>query len=152
MSSCAAVQFHSDASLEAVDRRRQNNSKNLQWADGRRSYLLRIVGNLNSNRYVCKVLQPEIVPLVQILSLVIFQQDNEPPYVAKIIRDFFSTQHMPFLWPAYQNKLPFEHVWDSVDRRLDQYQRPAALKDELLLRIQAIWNSLPQTDIQNLTP
>ncbi|GFW36850.1 hypothetical protein TNCV_4348911 [Trichonephila clavipes] len=30
-SSCAAEQFHSDASLEAVDRRAPNNSKNWQW-------------------------------------------------------------------------------------------------------------------------
>ncbi|GFV09730.1 hypothetical protein TNCV_2597851 [Trichonephila clavipes] len=30
-SSCAVEQFHSDASLEAVDRRVPNNSKNCQW-------------------------------------------------------------------------------------------------------------------------
>ncbi|GFU57540.1 hypothetical protein TNCV_3637031 [Trichonephila clavipes] len=30
-SSCAAEQFHSDASLELVDRRAPNNSKNWQW-------------------------------------------------------------------------------------------------------------------------
>ncbi|GFS58582.1 NACHT and WD repeat domain-containing protein 2 [Trichonephila clavipes] len=30
-SSWVAKQFHSDASLEAVDRRAQNNSKNWQW-------------------------------------------------------------------------------------------------------------------------
>ncbi|GFT54909.1 uncharacterized protein TNCV_4888621 [Trichonephila clavipes] len=34
--------------------------------------------------------------------------------------------------------------------RLASDPRPAASKDELLLRIQAIWNSLPQADIQNL--
>ncbi|GFV47308.1 uncharacterized protein TNCV_4829641 [Trichonephila clavipes] len=43
-----------------------------------------------------------------------------------------------------------EHVWDVVGRRLARDPRPAASKDELLLRVQAIWNSLPQTDIQNL--
>ncbi|GFV01069.1 hypothetical protein TNCV_1009901 [Trichonephila clavipes] len=30
-SSCAAEQFHSDESLEAVDQRAPNNSKNWQW-------------------------------------------------------------------------------------------------------------------------
>ncbi|GFW57737.1 hypothetical protein TNCV_2926561 [Trichonephila clavipes] len=30
-SSCAAEQFHSDASLEAVERRAPNNSENWQW-------------------------------------------------------------------------------------------------------------------------
>ncbi|GFT75713.1 transposable element Tcb1 transposase [Trichonephila clavipes] len=37
-----------------------------------------------------------------------------------------------------------------VGRRLACDSRPAASKDEFLLRIQAIWNSLPQTDIQNV--
>ncbi|GFY19310.1 transposable element Tcb1 transposase [Trichonephila clavipes] len=54
-------------------------------------------------------------------------------------------------WPAYLPDMPpIEHVWYLVGRRLACDPRPAALKDELLLRIQAIWNSLPQTDIQNL--
>ncbi|GFX99282.1 hypothetical protein TNCV_2494631 [Trichonephila clavipes] len=30
-SSCAVEQFHSDASLEAVDQRALNNSRNWQW-------------------------------------------------------------------------------------------------------------------------
>ncbi|GFY25068.1 transposable element Tcb2 transposase [Trichonephila clavipes] len=63
-----------------------------------------------------------------------------------------SAQHMQLLpWPAYSLDIsPIEHVWDLVCRRLARDPRPAASKDELLLRIQAIWNSLPQADIQNL--
>ncbi|GFU70126.1 hypothetical protein TNCV_5057201 [Trichonephila clavipes] len=45
---------------------------------------------------------------------------------------------------------PIEHVWDLVGRLLARDPRPAASKVELLLCIQAIWNSLPQADIQNL--
>ncbi|GFX00202.1 transposable element Tcb1 transposase [Trichonephila clavipes] len=53
--------------------------------------------------------------------------------------------------PAYSSDMsPFEHVWDLVGRRLARNQHPAASKDELLLRIQGIWNSLPQAYIQNL--
>ncbi|GFV72138.1 transposable element Tc1 transposase [Trichonephila clavipes] len=37
----------------------------------------------------------------------------------------------------------------SSNRRFARDPRPATSKDELLMRIQAIWNSLPQTDIQN---
>ncbi|GFW23164.1 uncharacterized protein TNCV_3802641 [Trichonephila clavipes] len=63
-----------------------------------------------------------------------------------------SAQHMQlFPWPAYSPDMsPIEHVWDLVRRRLIRDPRPAASKDEILLRIQAIWNSLPQADIQNL--
>ncbi|GFV73178.1 transposable element Tcb2 transposase [Trichonephila clavipes] len=58
-------------------------------------------------------------------------------------------QRLP--WPAYSPDMsPIEHVWDLVGRSCARDLRPAALKDELLLRIQAKWNSLPQADIQNL--
>ncbi|GFW71834.1 transposable element Tcb1 transposase [Trichonephila clavipes] len=43
-----------------------------------------------------------------------------------------------------------KHVWNLVGWRLARDPRPAASKDDLLLRIQAIWNSLPQANIQNL--
>ncbi|GFU82561.1 hypothetical protein TNCV_4154311 [Trichonephila clavipes] len=45
---------------------------------------------------------------------------------------------------------PIEHVKDLIGRRLAHDSRPAATKDELLLRKQAIWNSLLQADIQNM--
>lgn len=117
-----------------------------------RSNLLRIEGNLNSNRYVREVLQPEVVPFLQGIPGAIFQQDNARPHVARTVRDFCSAQHMQLLpWPAYSPDMsPIEHVWDMVGRRLARDPRPAVSKDELWLRIQAIWNSLPQADIQNL--
>ncbi|GFY14226.1 transposable element Tcb1 transposase [Trichonephila clavipes] len=55
------------------------------------------------------------------------------------------------LWPAYSPDMsPIEHVWDLMGQRLARDRRSAASKDELLLRIKAIWNSLPRADIQNL--
>ncbi|GFW32389.1 transposable element Tcb1 transposase [Trichonephila clavipes] len=45
---------------------------------------------------------------------------------------------------------PIAHVRDLVVRCFARDPLPAASKDELLLRIQAIWNSVPQADIQNL--
>ncbi|GFX61873.1 transposable element Tcb1 transposase [Trichonephila clavipes] len=82
----------------------------------------------------------------------IFQHDNARPHVAKNVRDFCSAQHMQlFLWPAYWPDMSrIEHMWDLVGQLLTRDPRRAASKDELLLRIQAIWNSLPQADLQNL--
>ncbi|GFX66068.1 uncharacterized protein TNCV_4102081 [Trichonephila clavipes] len=45
---------------------------------------------------------------------------------------------------------PGDHAWYLVGRCLTRDPRPAASKDKLLLRIQAIWNSLPQVNIQNM--
>ncbi|GFW56460.1 transposable element Tcb1 transposase [Trichonephila clavipes] len=54
-------------------------------------------------------------------------------------------------WLTYSVDMsPIEHVWDLVGRGLTRDPRPAVSKDELLLRIQAIWNSLSQADIPNL--
>ncbi|PRD36668.1 UNVERIFIED_CONTAM: tc1a [Trichonephila clavipes] len=82
----------------------------------------------------------------------IFKQDNARPHVARTFRDFCSAQHIQLLpRPSYSpDRSLIEHVWDFVGRRLGRDPRPAASKDELLLHIQAIWNSLPQADIQNL--
>ncbi|GFV45437.1 transposable element Tcb2 transposase [Trichonephila clavipes] len=114
------------------------------------SNLLRIQGNLNSNKYVREVLHPEAVPFLQSIPGAIFQQNNTRPHVAKTVRDFCSAQHMQLLpWPAYSLVMsPIEHVRDLVGQRLARHRRPAASKDELLLRIQAIWNTLPQSNIQ----
>ena len=46
--------------------------------------------------------------------------------------------------------LSIEHVWDLVGWHLAYDSHPTASKDELLRHKQVIWNSLPQTDIQNL--
>ncbi|GFW27456.1 transposable element Tc1 transposase [Trichonephila clavipes] len=59
--------------------------------------LLRIEGNLNSNRYVREVLQPEVVPFLQGIPGTIFQQDNARPHVPKTVGDFCSAQHMQLL-------------------------------------------------------
>ncbi|GFW39020.1 transposable element Tcb1 transposase [Trichonephila clavipes] len=59
-----------------------------------RANLLRIEGNLNSNRYVREVLQLEVVPFLQSILGAIFQQDNARPHVAQTVRDFCSAQHM----------------------------------------------------------
>ncbi|GFW64363.1 transposable element Tcb2 transposase [Trichonephila clavipes] len=57
----------------------------------------------------------------------------------------FEAQHMQLLpLLAYLLDMsPIEHVVDLVGWRLARDLRPAASKDELLLRIQPIWNSLP---------
>lgn len=117
-----------------------------------RSQLLRIVGNLNSTRYINEVLQPQAIPFLQGLPGAVFQQDNARPHVARTVKSYLDSQQVQLLpWPAYSPDLsPIEHVWDFVGRRLTRDPRPVASTDELWLRIQTIWNTLPQADIQNL--
>ncbi|GFW63589.1 transposable element Tcb2 transposase [Trichonephila clavipes] len=93
---------------------------------------------------------PEVVPFG--IRGTIFQQDYAHPYVAKTVRDLCSAQLMKLLpLPAYSPDMsPIEHMWDLVGRRLTPDPRPAVSKYELLLRMEALQNSLLQADIQNL--
>ena len=98
------------------------------------------------------MLQFEVVSFLQCTPGAIFQQNNARPHVAKTVPDFCLAQHMQLPpWPAYSPDMsPIEHVWELLGWRLTRDPRPAASKDELWLRMQAIWNFLPQADIQNL--
>ncbi|GFV46819.1 transposable element Tc1 transposase [Trichonephila clavipes] len=80
----------------------------------------------------------------------VFQQDNARPHVAKTVKSYLDSQQVQLLpWPAYSPDMsPIEHEWDIVGRRIAR--DPVASTDELWLRIQTIWNTLPQTDIKNL--
>ncbi|GFY03246.1 transposable element Tcb1 transposase [Trichonephila clavipes] len=117
-----------------------------------RSQLLRIVGNLNSTRYINEVLQSQDIPFLQGLPGAVFQQDNARPHVAKTVKSYLDSQQVQLLpWPAYSPDMsPIEHVWDIVGGRLDRDLRPVVSTDELWLHIQTIWNTIPQADIQNL--
>ncbi|GFX88288.1 transposable element Tcb2 transposase [Trichonephila clavipes] len=79
-------------------------------------------------------------------------QDNARPHVAKTVKSYLDSQQVQLLpWPAYSPDMsPIEHVWDIVGGRLARDLRPVVSIDEFWLRIQTIWNTLPQADIQNL--
>ncbi|GFW71898.1 transposable element Tcb2 transposase [Trichonephila clavipes] len=86
------------------------------------------------------------------IARAVFQQDNARPHVAKTVKSYLDSQQVQLLpWPAYSPDMsPIEHEWDIVGRRIARDLRPVASTDELWLRIQTIWNTLPQTDIKNL--
>ena len=62
-----------------------------------RSQLLRIVGNLNSNRYIIEVLQPQALPFIQSLPGAVFEQDNARPHIARTVQSFFATRQVQLL-------------------------------------------------------
>ncbi|GFU04353.1 transposable element Tcb1 transposase [Trichonephila clavipes] len=54
-----------------------------------RTPLVRIVGTLNSQRYISEVLGPVVLPYFQGLATAIFKQDNARPPEARIVQRFF---------------------------------------------------------------
>ena len=98
-----------------------------------RSRLPRIEGNLNSNRYIREILQPQVLPLLQATPHAIFQQDNARPHVARFVQAFFQRRRVSLLpWLARSTDMsPTEHVWDMVGRRLIRQGPPAPTLDAL---------------------
>lgn len=117
-----------------------------------RSRLIRIDGNLNSDRYIREVVQPEVIPFLQNLPGAVFQQDNARPHVARNVLAFFQAHQTPlFPWPARSPDMyPIEHVWDRVAHRLARQTPAAATVDELYTRVDRAWQDIPQALIQSL--
>ncbi|GFX52442.1 transposable element Tcb1 transposase [Trichonephila clavipes] len=83
-----------------------------------RTPLVRIAGTLNSQRYISEVLEPVVLPYLQVTA--IFQQDNARPHVARIVQRFFVNLQIELLpWLARSLDLsPIENMWSMVTQRL----------------------------------
>ncbi|GFW22731.1 transposable element Tc3 transposase [Trichonephila clavipes] len=117
-----------------------------------RTPLVRIAGTLNSQCYISEVLELVVLPYLQGLATVIFQQDNARLHVARFVQWFFVNKQIELLpWPARSPDLsPIENMWSMVAQRLTQITPPAATPDQLWQRVEAAWSVVPQEHIQSL--
>ncbi|GFW69327.1 transposable element Tcb1 transposase [Trichonephila clavipes] len=117
-----------------------------------RTLLVRIAGNLNSQRCISEVLESVVLPSVQGLATAMFPQDNARPHVTRIFQSFFVNHQIEFLlWLAHSPDLsPIENMCSMVAERLAQITTPAATPDLLWQRVEAAWSAVPQELIQSL--
>ncbi|GFU82141.1 transposable element Tcb1 transposase [Trichonephila clavipes] len=59
--------------------------------------LVRIVGTLNSHRYISEVLETVVLPYLQGLTTAIFQQGNARSHVTRIVQRFFVNHHIELI-------------------------------------------------------
>ncbi|KAJ8880228.1 hypothetical protein PR048_016694 [Dryococelus australis] len=91
---------------------RNHEHLRLQWARERRHWRFeRQNGDLNRNRYIREVLEPEVLLLFKVSPHVISQQDNARSHVERTVQAFLNGRQVPLLpWPARSPDMsPIDH-------------------------------------------
>ena len=80
-----------------------------------------------------------------------FQHNNAQPHVARICTQFLEAENVPVLpWPAYAPGMsPIEHVWDALDRRVQQRVSVPATIQQIPTAIE--WDNIPQATSNSLS-
>ncbi len=105
---------------------------------------------LNAQRYRDEILRPNVVPFIHDHHLML-QHDNARPHVERICTQFLEAENIPVLaWPAYSPDMsPIEHVWDALDRRIQQRVPVPANIQQLRTAIEEEWTNIPPATINN---
>ncbi|XP_067670865.1 uncharacterized protein [Haliotis asinina] len=109
-------------------------------------------GGITAARYIDQALRPHVIPHFARHRNNVFQHDNARAHTARAIRDFLQQNGVNVMqWPALSPDLnPIEHLWDEIQRRLnDVIPRPntADLLRQAFLRV---WNQVPMAFINRL--
>jgi hypothetical protein len=111
-------------------------------------YACRIDGRMDAALYV-NILEDELLQTLEYYRLdrdkIIFQQDNDSKHTSTAARKWFDDHEIEVLeWPAQSPDLnPIEHLWETLKRRLSNYEVEPAGIHELWDRVQTEWEKIP---------
>ena len=99
-----------------------------------------------------QVLRPHVVPHFARHQNKTFQQDNARAHTARATRDFLQQNNVNVMnWPALSPDLnPIEHLWDEIQRRLNEEQPSPTTAAELSVAFQRVWALIPMAFINRL--
>ena len=103
-------------------------------------------------RYIDEVLRPHGVSHFARHQNKTFQQDNARAHTARATRDFLQQNNVNVMnWPALSPDLnPIEHLWDEIQRRLNEEQPSPTTAAELSVAFQRVWALIPIAFINRL--
>ncbi|GFS88151.1 transposable element Tcb2 transposase [Trichonephila clavipes] len=110
-------------------------------------------GTLTGRRYADEILRPHVIPYAGAIGdFFVFQDDNARPHRICLVENMIEAETKQRMeWPACSHDLsPIEHVWDMLGRRIDARPRPPATVQDLEIALLEVWNSIPQSLIDNL--
>src|SRR5882672_6692292 len=118
-------------------------------------FMCQINQNLTKELYL-EILNNKLLNTISYYDLdtinVIFQHDNDPKHIAKVVKEWLLKQNFKTLnWPAQSPDLnPIEHLWSIVKRRLNEYESPPKGMNQLWERVEEIWNKISIETCQSL--
>ena len=120
------------------------------WSTGRTEAVV-VEGVLNGERYVNEIINPVIVPTLQQHNLQL-QQDNARPHTCRMAKAALEDAGVQILqWPARSPDLsPIEHVWDMIQRKLNESDSPPTSLNSLKEKVIQSWNDIDQAEIFRL--
>ena len=96
-------------------------------------------------RYIDQDLRPHVVPHFARHQNKTFQQNNARAHTSRATRDFLQQNNVNVMnWPALTPDLnPIEHLWDDIQRRLNEEQLNTTTASELSVAFQRVWTRIP---------
>ena len=108
--------------------------------------------DLNSQRYIDKVLTPHVLPFLcqMLVADPIFQDDIARPHRACIIDDFLCVSNVNRMdWPTISPDLScIEHVWDILGRAVHACLQGNSMLQDLRQLLREEWAPSSTTDDQ----
>lgn len=103
-------------------------------------------------RYIDQVLRPHAIPHLARRRNHEFQHDNARAHTARATRDFLQQNGIRTMqWPALSPDLnPIEHLWDEIQRRLNDVRPRPTTAAELRQAFLRVWAQVPMAFINRL--